>query len=202
MHLPPLPGINSAAAVARLAGSSRLYVKTLCMFLKSIPHHEEELAAALEQKDTQRLCRAAHTIKGLTATVGAMEASALAADMETRLIATEALPEADQVDTLMIALEALAETIAVSGLCADGTLAGGAVPAPSPGPVDEVTFKDALSELAALLESDDAGAPECFSAHAGVFAAGLPPDARNALEKSLRRFDYDAALHVIRNLPK
>ena len=202
MHLPPLPGINSAAAVARLAGSSRLYVKTLCMFLKSIPHHEEELAAALEQKDTQRLCRAAHTIKGLTATVGAMEASALAADMETRLTATAALPEADQVDALMIALETLAETIAVSGLCADETPAGGPVPAPAPGPVDEVTFKDALSELAALLESDDAGAPECFSAHAGVFAAGLPPDARNALEKSLRRFDYDAALHVIRNLPK
>ena len=201
-HLPPLPGINSAAAVARLAGSSRLYVKTLCMFLKSIPHHEEELAAALEQGDTQRLRRVAHTIKGLTATVGAMETSALAADLETPRGGADALSESTLVDMLTADLETLAETIAVSGLCAGASPAGGAAPSPAPGPVDEATFKDALSRLTALLESDDAGAPECFSTHAGVFAAGLPPDALNVLERSLRRFDYDAALHVIRNLPK
>ena len=202
IDLPPLASINSASAVARLAGSSRLYVKTLCMFLKSIPHHEEELAAALEQGDAQRLRRAAHTIKGLTATVGAMETSALAADMETHIAGTDALPEAGQVDTLMRSLETLAETIATSGLCIDEAPVERAAPSPSPGPASAATFEEALSELTALLESDDAGAPECFSAHAGVFAAGLPPDARNALEKSLRRFDYDAALNVIRNLSK
>ena len=206
VHLPQLPGIDSATAVARLAGSSRLYVKTLCMFLKSIPYHEQELAAAFEQGDAQRLRRAAHTLKGLTATVGATEAAALAEHMETALNSADVLPEAAEVEALENALAALSGVIAASGLCnPDGTpsVPGGPASSPDqpPARAEAATLEQALSALTALLESDDARAPGYFAEHAGTFAAGLPADVRASLEESLRRFDYDAALRIMKNLP-
>ena len=204
--LPQLPGIDSATAVARLAGSSRLYVKTLCMFLKSIPYHEQELAAAFEQSDAQRLRRAAHTLKGLTATVGATETATLAEHMEMSLNSGDALPEAAEVEALKNALAALSGVIAASGLCnPDGTPAvpGNPVPSSDPPPAHEETetLGEVLSALTALLESDDAKAPGYFAEHGRVFAVGLPDEVRASLEESLRKFDYDAALRTIKKLP-
>ena len=207
--LPPLPGVDSAAAVARLAGSTRLYTKTLCMFLKSIPYHEQELSESFAQEDMQRLRRAAHTLKGLAATVGAMELAELAADMETHLSATDSLPEVAAVGLIKNALATLADVITASGLCAaEGTPAPfGPAPSVSLSTPQPLSREDAerlpkiLSSLAALLESDDADAPGYYTEHSRIIAAGLSAEARASLEESLRKFDYDTALRTIKNLP-
>ena len=201
-QIPQLPGIDSAAAVARLAGSTKLYVKTLCMFLKSMPSHEQELSDAFTQGDTQRLCRAAHTLKGLTATIGAKDVSALAAEMEAGINTTGALPEAAKLETLKLALEALGGTIAASGVCDESPAPAAPAPAANQAPGGAATeaLKKALTTLKELLEADDAGAQDYFADQAGTFAAGLPADVRASLEESLRTFDYDAALGILKKM--
>jgi two-component system sensor histidine kinase/response regulator len=198
--LPELAGLDSAAAVARLGGNVRLYTKTLCMFLKSAPSHQQELDAAFAQADAQRLCRAAHTLKGLGATVGAADLASLAAGMEAGIRKTDALPAAAEVETLKNTVLALGEIIAASGLCSPETMP---VPAKgSPGAADMQKFKEAAAILTKLLESDDAEAPEFLAGHSAVLAAGLPADALARLEESLRLFDYDAALRILGQAPR
>ncbi|MDR2488107.1 MAG: response regulator [Desulfovibrio sp.] len=196
--LPPLPGVDSVAAVARLGGNVRLYTKTLCMFVKSAPSHEQELDAAFAQADKQRLCRAAHTLKGLGATVGASALASLAAGMESDINHTDSLPDSVAVEELKKAMGNLRYIIATSGLCGQET-----VPALSPGSPggdeEREKFKEIAAVLTELLESDDAGAPEYAAGNAIVLAAVLPAEALTSLTESLRLFDYDTALRIMKD---
>ena len=195
--------MNSASAVARLAGNTKLYVKTLCLFFKSIPHHESEIGDSFERGDKQRLHRAAHTLKGLAATIGATELATLSAAVETGINNTDSLPESSSIAQLKALLARLSDGIAASGLCDSGEAP---VPAPGstspPSPEETGKLSEALAALTALLETDDIGAPDYFSGNAAVFSAGLSPEVRTSLEDSLRNFDYDTALRVIKNISK
>jgi signal transduction histidine kinase/CheY-like chemotaxis protein/HPt (histidine-containing phosphotransfer) domain-containing protein len=201
-QIPPLAGIDSDAAVTRLGGNVRLYTKTLGMFVKSAPSHEQELSASFEQADKQRLCRAAHTLKGLGATVGATALAALAANMEAGINNTDTLPEAAAVEALKDAIKAVGDAIAVSGICKP-ELAEAAPASSAPLSAEEAAkFKLILLKLQELLESDDAEAPEYVAGNARILAAGLQSDSLAALQNSLRLFDYDEALRIIKALPQ
>ncbi|MDR2799847.1 MAG: response regulator, partial [Desulfovibrio sp.] len=48
--IPDIPGVDAAAAIARLGGNTRIYMKTLRLFLENLPRYRDELAEALEDK--------------------------------------------------------------------------------------------------------------------------------------------------------
>jgi HPt (histidine-containing phosphotransfer) domain-containing protein len=80
--LSSLPGIDAAAALDRMSGNERLYKKALGMFVDLAARQEEDILAAQNRKDWRALHRAAHTIKGLAGTIGAVELFQLALDLE------------------------------------------------------------------------------------------------------------------------
>ncbi|MDR0826521.1 MAG: response regulator [Desulfovibrio sp.] len=186
--IPDIPGLDAAGAVSRLGGNTRIYLKTLCLFLENLPRYSEELSEALAEKDRERLMRGAHTIKGLTATIGAADVSARAAALEKSLKPEDAVPDPAGVDEVQEMLGVLEGRLAASGLCVQAT-----APAPpeaeDPGPI--------LEKLKALLKDYDGGATEYFAAHKATLSTLYAEEAIRDMERLVRDFEFDEVLELL-----
>ncbi|MDR1947569.1 MAG: response regulator [Desulfovibrio sp.] len=195
--IPDIAGVDTASAVSRLAGNARIYLKTVCLFLENIPRYSDELTAALRDNDRERLKRGAHTLKGLTATVGAGDVSAAAAALEKSLADDNAVPDQAAVGALQDMLGVLERNLAASGVCgASGQCPGqsGAVPPADIGPI--------LDKLKGLLKEYDGSASDCFAENRAALASRYPADVCRELERMLRDFEYDEALELLESRDK
>ncbi|WDP90934.1 MAG: response regulator [Desulfobacter sp.] len=83
--LPEFEGIDTAAGLARLAGNQKLYKSILAKFFKETRQTVSNLLMAIETGKQQAAVRQAHTIKGLSGTIGAKALQELAANLENAL---------------------------------------------------------------------------------------------------------------------
>ncbi len=77
--------LDTRAAIARMGGSRAFYDKVLVSFRKEAAEQWSELQAGFAQSKLQGAAHNAHTLKGLAATVGAIDLSRHAAEFETML---------------------------------------------------------------------------------------------------------------------
>ena len=80
-----LPGIDSAAALRRLNGNADLYRRLLLKFRERCRNAAGEIGAALDAEDLESAELAAHTLKGLAATIGADALAEAARTLEASL---------------------------------------------------------------------------------------------------------------------
>jgi two-component system, sensor histidine kinase and response regulator len=73
---------DRAALLARVEGDVELLQELVSLFLMDYPHRMAELEEALDTKDTTRLARLAHTLKGAVGSLTAQAASAAAQRLE------------------------------------------------------------------------------------------------------------------------
>ena len=190
---PPLPVIAGFAvtrAVERLAGNLPIYINAVCLFMNSIPQHAETLEHAYAGNETEVLQRAAHTIKGLAATIGATDLAGEAAALEKDLDQDGFFPDHKRLCRLLDLLHDAQAAIAASGLCVES-----ADQAKSAGDLDTH-----LEKLTALLEEDDANAPGYLRTHGSHFAEALSEQDMRNLTQAIQLFDYEAALEVLKAL--
>jgi HPt (histidine-containing phosphotransfer) domain-containing protein len=185
-RVPHIPGVDAAGAVSRLAGNTRIYLKTVRLFLDNIPRYRDEVVAAVEEKDKERLKRGAHTLKGLAATIGATGVSAAAAAVEKAQADGNAAPDPSGVDALLEMLAALERNPAASGVRD--------APAQAAPPAD---IEPVLDKLKALLREYDGSAADCFAENKAVLDGRYPADICRELERMLRDFEYDEALELL-----
>ncbi len=196
--LPDIPGILAGPAVARLAGNARLYMKTLRMFHQSLPGYRQDLDQAFAEGDIPKFGRMAHTIKGLTATVGAAELSASCARLEHYVNEHSALPGADMVDAVREELETMLRNLDASGISGPAE----AAPARTPESVDKKALAAAAASLCSLLDSYDATAPDFFAKNRALFLAVLSPRDLDKTELALRTFNFEDAAEILRPLAR
>ncbi|MBP9906613.1 MAG: response regulator [Rhodoferax sp.] len=163
--LPRLDAVDMAGALERLGGNSALYARVLQSYLSDIVAQPDLLDQALGCADWLTAQRILHTLKGLSATVGAtyMAAVARQSELTIKAISTPG-SDADALDIHALAVgfrAAVSATQAVMAHVARTCLADadGTVPA------SDVTVgdgKDGLRQLWALLKSSDMGAWEVF----------------------------------------
>lgn len=120
-RLPSLPGFDMEGALERLAGNTRLYAKTLCLFVGLAPRHAKGLEKALERQDLHNLHREVHTIKGLAATIGAYELHSESTSVEHLIKTGQITPEGGQqgVNRVTSLLARLSDAIKLSGICSE-----------------------------------------------------------------------------------
>lgn len=194
-----IAGTDVEKAVARLGGNTRLYVKTLRMFGQNLPAYKEELDAALAEMNgsahPEHLRRVAHTLKGLTATIGAVDASAIAATLETNLQRKNQPANLELVDNLRLHLAEIEKAIASSGLLSEKN--DRRETPPRSADATEQNYAPVLTRLVELLKEDDGEALELFNDNADVFSRVLSASAYKGLERSLRAFDFETALSIL-----
>lgn len=74
--------VDYRGTLRRLGGNEQLFYDLRRFFLEDVPGAVEKLRGALEQRNTDAVERAAHSLKGLVANFGAREATTLAAQLQ------------------------------------------------------------------------------------------------------------------------
>ena len=82
---PHLDGIDTRAGLESVNGGSELYIKLLRNFYNRHGHIDEEIRAGIEQKKLSDAQRLAHTIKGVSGTIGAKDLSEISFQLETAI---------------------------------------------------------------------------------------------------------------------
>lgn len=83
--LPDLPGIDVASALTRISGNEKLYRKLLGSFYRNNINTRLEIEKALEEGNTKLAERLVHTVKGVSAAIGANELAEVSQPLETEL---------------------------------------------------------------------------------------------------------------------
>jgi HPt (histidine-containing phosphotransfer) domain-containing protein len=182
---PAPPVLDMGAALRQFDGQAALYRRTLQAFAEQYATGVAGWAAWQHSGDWAELRRAAHTLQGLAATIGAQPLHRLALALERSAASADAAATGRQLEHVDEALTTLLGEIRAA-------LARQDVSEPPAGsrPGD-------LAELQHLLSQSDSRALDWWQAH-GPHAA-LDDATRRRLQQALAALDFDAALLALKD---
>lgn len=193
-QLPEVPGIDRAQALRNTAGNEKLALSILLKFkdrLAEFPGQFRDLSAAQRREEMER---AAHTLKGTAASVGAGELADAAGSLEALLRNNDS----DEAVTAQFeALEVIRRQLEVN-------LQGAFVPtqlgsnpeADCRGDVSDISLQ--IAEFVQLLENDDFGSNKFFQLIADDFKK-LYPCEHDLITQALGDYDYTTALSTLKD---
>jgi PAS domain S-box-containing protein len=195
--LPVIDGLALDAALARLEGDAALLFRLLSRFRSHQADAPARIRAALAEGDTESAIRAAHTLKGLAANIGA---TALAA----QAVAVEAALRQGLNDAVVPALAALERDMqALLSRLAVVVLPGDEAAAPdarAAAPVSRAAVQGELHQLALLLRANDARAARIAPALCGLLEQLGHAAPAAELRRHAALYDFDRALAVVESL--
>jgi two-component system, sensor histidine kinase and response regulator len=184
-----IPGIDVSAGLKRTGGNRKRYETLLRKFADQQAGTVASIRAALSFGDAATAERAAHSLKGSAATLGANGLSEAAARAEAAIKSGRGVEDAVQL--LSFALDGVLADI-WSALPEDVAANGGARPAGDPASV-----KEPLIRLKRLLEADDGEAADFILDAKSHLVGVLTPAEIKALSDRVGNFDFDAALKCL-----
>lgn len=190
-NIPALAGIDTQGGLASAGGSRTLYLRLLRMFRENQGDFRQRLEAALHADDASSAIRAAHTLKGVAATIGANALSNTAAELEiacTRDLDRHHLQPI--MDTTVNELARILDTLAALD-------APEKINAPTSTIPDSKRIPTLLEKLRHLLRGGDVEATDVVADL--LVALGNAPDKDGWLRISNRvaAFDFEAALREL-----
>ncbi|MBF0280433.1 MAG: response regulator [SAR324 cluster bacterium] len=149
--LPPLPGIDTGKGLAITQQNYKLYRKLLIKFHENQSDFEEKFRKAQKDDDPEAATRCAHTLKGVSGSVGAVGIQGYAQELER---ACHEKKSSEEIETLLSkVVSELAPVMAgleiIEAKEDKGT---------SPVEFDRTVVNKLISELQELLEDDDTDA--------------------------------------------
>ncbi len=192
-------GIALAAAVNRLGGNSRLYLRALHTFARDLPALPGQLSRLLQQGLLTESGNLMHTTKGLAATLGLRQMASLTAEIEGALHAADAATPLDDLaatfgSTVATTMQDIAHVAGVFDQCLP-------VAIPSPDALDSgasdaiddlPALRRSLDELTVLLRGGDMRAVAVFEQLQRAHPASIG-GAMKALVEAMARLDFDLA---------
>ena len=186
---PGADGVDVAGALSRMGGNSALFARVLQTYLSELPGLPDQFDRLLQHDGLAGASRLLHTVKGLSATVGAgyMAGVAKAAESELR----NTVGEADHAVLRATFREAVARTSHVMGRVAKQfvpTLPP-VVAAPTVTTLDHTELVEQVLALRDLLNNSDMAALEAYAKlhHANATLAGAE---MKALDEAMTAFDF------------
>ena len=187
--LPPLPGIDTAAGLSIAQQDAQLYRRLLQLFLRNQGGFAAGFEAALRHGDAEAQSRAAHTLKGTAANIGAKALAAAAQALEQSVLHGAAATE-------------------VQGLLArtrvelDAVLAGLATLAPEPqAEAPQVGNEEAtqalMLRLRALLADDDTRAVSLTQELLRQHHSAARQASLESIAAALEDYDFETALETL-----
>jgi signal transduction histidine kinase/DNA-binding response OmpR family regulator len=185
--MPPIAGIDTKTALRRTGGNVKRYEMLLRKFAET--KATEEIRAALAAGDKPTAERAAHSLKGAAANLGATALAEDAAKVESAIAAGNA--SEILMDSLAASLNAVVAAIR-SALPSEPV--PDSVMAPSAAAASVV---EPLLRLQKLLKSDDGEAADFILEATPLLAKVLSGEEIGALSGYIGNFDFDGALKCL-----
>lgn len=189
-------GFDVHAALNRLNGNQAVYAQLARNFISNQGTVVQRIKQALSQQDHALVMRELHTLKGVAATVGASPLAALARILEEEVRQKGAVLTEEQFKKMSILL---ADTIDTLQKLADSFTQEAQIS--SANSMDSAHVIELLETLALLLSEQNMRALDVFSVlkrEAGVELGRLFV----ALENTIQRLDFAAALEVVNAIRK
>jgi two-component system, sensor histidine kinase and response regulator len=191
--LPDIAGLDTGSALKRMRGRKAFYLDMLRKFIGNQQDAPLQIRRALETDDRTTAERLAHTAKGVSGNIGAVELQMMAADLEKAI--RENQSPADIEAKLVPYAEAQAKFI---------TLLTEALPAPTEtvdrSPVDVAKALEVCRKLADLLANDDSEAVKILKEEQGLLRGFLGKNHFGSFENAVNQFDFAKALEILKQV--
>ena len=187
---PDLPGIDTAAGLARVGNNGRLYRSILEKFRQSQSDLPEQIERSLQSGERETAVRLAHTLKGLAGNVGAGRLQEEAGVLEAAIQSGQDV--SGELDAVRSGLETVLQAIASldSGSGAGHTAARNG----------QESLAQIVNRLRGLLEDDDADAAETLDVLKEWLADSDLEQELASLGQAIDDFDFEEALDILANL--
>jgi two-component system sensor histidine kinase/response regulator len=184
-----ISGIDTKSALRRTGGNRKRYESLLRKFAQASADGVAEIHAALAAGDTSTAARAAHSLKGAAANLGATALAELAAKVETSIIAGQSVDEGLQ--SLALSFDAVVAAIR-SALPNERPATGAGEVSADPSSVLED-----LGRLKKLLANDDGDAADFILEAQPALSRVLTEAELTTLNEQVGNFDFGAALNSL-----
>jgi two-component system, sensor histidine kinase and response regulator len=189
-ELTGIAGVDAVDGLHRVGGNERLYRAMLRQYAEDQADTPTALRAALAAGDAKTAERVAHTLKGVSATLGIKPASEAAAVVEDRIRHGRLEGIKDDLGALEDATGAV--------IAAIRTALVPAAPAAAARSTDLLAVVPLLRRLEALLLDSDGAALDCLLEAQEMLAQALSPEEFAGLTREVQNFAFDAALAQLR----
>ena len=184
-----IEGVDVAAGLQITGGNRGRYEVLLRKFAEANNGAVKTMRRSLAIGDAASAERAAHSLKGAAATLGAGRLAEVAARAEIAIRTGNGIDEA--LAALAVALDPVVNAV-LAALLQDGGGNGAAQP-----PADPATVIEPLARLKRLLESDDGEAADFIIDAKPRLAGVLTPAEVKALSDRVGDFEFEAALKCL-----
>ena len=190
--IPELPGIDTEDGVARLGGNVDSYLKLLNKFADNQADAVDRIRKEHQAGNPEEAVRAAHTLKGVSGSIGASELYDVAMHLESTLKEGE---DVHLEDLYSRAESELTRVVGlIGGLSAENELSTG-----QPGVVPD-NFEEQLQALLSLLEEYDSAAEDkLFEILEQVHGSGFEERLQD-LQKPIGQYDLEAAAELLKTI--
>jgi two-component system, sensor histidine kinase and response regulator len=189
--LPDIPGLDTGLGLKRVMGKKAFYLDMLKKYVANQGQAPAQISRSLDAGDYGTAERLAHTAKGVSGNIGAVQLQELAAALEKAI--RDGLPR----DRSKAALATFAE--------AHGKMIAGltdAFPAVSvrqdAGQVDEAKAAAVCVKMAEMLANADSEAADLLEAEGDALRGILGTDQFGPFEHAVRQYDFEKALELIK----
>ena len=194
IEVPPfdIKGIDVAPALRRMLGNVGLYTSTLrkfCKLQESVPQKTRE---SLEAGDWSAAQRHVHSLKGVSASIGANELSGLASLVEQAIAQKQSRAE---IESGIEEFEGLLQTLIrdiqqnLPAIVAEDV-------------VDKNSGASAASKLAQMLVENDPEVMAWMDSNGALLKSVFPAARLQEIEAAVRTFDLDDALRLLQQTVK
>ncbi len=193
---PKLEGIDTTSGIARIGGSQVSYRRLLEKFHQNNLRTTNEIQSALNNNDVNLAMRIAHSLKGVSANIGADDLHKLAGKLETAIkqqngeLHKGLLENVNEsLEQVFSAIESLEVKQAESPAVVDTV--------ESEKPMDSSKIASIIEKLKELLEDDDSEATRCLSSLKEELKGSNFQIELDQMEHLIGGYDFEGALEVL-----
>jgi two-component system sensor histidine kinase/response regulator len=191
-RLADVPGLDAGKGLERVRGNEEKFVHVIGLFLQQHADDAETIGAALDANEMDRAEQLAHSLKGSSGLIGAMQLSLLCAELLSSIRQNAGREDFEpRYAALALALRTL-----IDGLKA---VQQREAPAPASGTADIERASEALSRLEQLLENGELQACSFARGQSRILLDAFG-EAGAALLSAVEVFDFERALAGLRGL--
>ena len=192
LDIPELEGVNTEEGVARLGGKVSSYLRLLNKFADNQADAVARIRAELEANDREQAVRTAHTLKGVSGSIGATALQESGQELEAILKRDGGIPE----EALFEKAEAeLARVVRLIG-----GLNTGAADSSSQSTALPADFERQLKALLGLLEEYDSAAEDTLLDLLAQVGGTETVASLESLKKPIGAYDFESAAETLKSI--
>jgi two-component system sensor histidine kinase/response regulator len=195
--VPEIEGIDVSGGIRRVAGNRKLYLDLLRRFVEGQEDTPDRIREALRRQDRALAERVAHTVKGVSGNIGAVDVHTAAGELEESIRDHDSEGRSVEIlNRFSVALgAAIGHIRSALGEPAESAKITGVSRK-----LDPSALKEILQKLTRYAEDNDSEAFEFLESMREELASAIAPKDFDELEAAMRAYNFPAALVALQRL--